>query len=254
MALGLIVVVLVIGNDDGESTTGATRGNPAGGRAEVEPICRVEESGGDARLDLSASDLLCPEGRAIIGSIQRQIDAGLSGVLEAGDWICSQRPFAEYPILTHCQSSDGRTFDVVGLAPSARMSQTEIEATELEEAREQRESQSRGQFFYTPSANIGCAMLPDSVRCDIREKRWKPPPKPGDCMLDWGNSVSISAAEGSRILCAGDTLLGGTYGELPYGNVLRRGAITCVSRSAGLTCMNENGSGFFLSYQRLTLF
>lgn len=69
----------------------------------MEPICRVAESRGDARLDLSNSGLLCPEGQAIIESIQRQLDAGLSGVLEAGDWICSQRPFAEYPHLTRCR-------------------------------------------------------------------------------------------------------------------------------------------------------
>lgn len=254
MALALVVVFLTTGGDGGDSTAAAGREDPISAQSEVEPICRVAESGGDARLDLSNSDLLCPEGQAIIGSIQRQIDAGLSGVLEAGDWICSQRPFAEYPILTRCRSSDGRILDVVGLAPSAHMSQTEVEATELEEVHEESESQPRSQFFYTPSANIGCAVLPDSVRCDIREKRWKPPPKPGDCALDWGNSVSVSATESSRILCAGDTLLGGTYGELPYGDVLRRGGITCISREAGLTCTNDEGSGFFLSFQRLTLF
>ena len=254
VALGLTVVVLAIGDDDDESTPRSTRESPGSGKTEGESICRIVESGGDARLDLADSSLLCPEGQAIIGSIQRQIDAGLSGALEAGDWICSQRPFAEYPVLTHCRSSDGQTFDVVGLAPSAHMSQTEIEATELEEAHEQRESPSRPQLFYMPSANIGCALLPDAVRCDIRERRWKPPPKPRDCMLDWGNSVSAGATEGARVLCAGDTLLGGTYGELPYGHALRRGAITCVSRSAGLTCRNMEGSGFFLSYQRLTLF
>lgn len=253
VALGLTVVVLAIGDGDGESPPRSTGEGPGNG-ALVEPICRVVESGGDARLDLAESGLMCPEGQAIIGSIQRQIDAGLSGALEAGDWICSQRPFAEYPILTHCRSSNGQTFDVVGLAPSAHMSQTEIEATELEEAHEQRESPPRAQFFYTPSANIGCALMPDAVRCDIRDRRWEPSPKPSDCTLDWGNGVSVGATGGARIICAGDTLLGGTYGELPYGNALQRGAITCVSRSAGLTCRNQDGSGFLLSYQRLTLF
>lgn len=252
MALGLTVVVLAA--DDGGFVSTSTREGPASGETEVEPICRVVESGGLARLDLAGSGLLCPEGRAIIGSIQRQIDAGLSGGLKAGDWICSQRPFAEYPVLTRCRSSDKRTFDVVGVAPSAHMSKTETEAIELEEAHEQRELPLRAQFFYTPSANIGCALLPRAVRCDIRKRGWKPPSKPRDCMLDWGNSVSVGATEGARILCAGDTLLGGSYGQLPYGNVLRRGAITCVSRSVGLTCRNKEGSGFFLSYQRLTLF
>lgn len=75
------------------------------------------------------------------------------------------------------------------------MSQTEVEATELEEVREESESQPRSQFFYTPFANIGCALSPDSVRCDIREKGWNPPPKPRDCALDWGNSASVCATD-----------------------------------------------------------
>jgi hypothetical protein len=112
----------------------------------------------------------------------------------------------------------------------------------------------RPQFFYTPSHNIGCALSPDGVRCDIRSKTWTGPPKPADCHTDWGNSVSVTASEAGHVLCAGDTLLTGTYGELPYGNVLQRGAITCLSKSNGLTCTNRAGDGFFLSVQELKLY
>jgi hypothetical protein len=112
----------------------------------------------------------------------------------------------------------------------------------------------RTQGFYTPSHNIGCALSSDSIRCDIREKTWMPPPKPAVCQLDWGNSVTIDSGGGAHVLCAGDTLLGGSYRELPYGQVLEHGPITCTSRLSGLECESRSGSGFFLSVQTLKLF
>lgn len=109
-------------------------------------------------------------------------------------------------------------------------------------------------FFYTPSRNIGCALSPKEIRCDIGRKAWSPPPKPGDCQLDWGNSVSVHATGGPTFLCAGDTLLGGEYGALPYGEAVVRGSISCLSQRKGLICLNNDEEGFFLSYQRVTLF
>jgi hypothetical protein len=109
-------------------------------------------------------------------------------------------------------------------------------------------------FFYTPSHNIGCALSPEGVRCDISEKSWTPPPKPGDCNLDWGNSVSVGANGGPTILCAGDSLFGGHYMVLPYGEFIARGEISCLSRMDGLICINEEEEGFFLSYQKISLF
>jgi hypothetical protein len=37
---------------------------------------------------------------------------------------------------------------------------------------------------------------------------------------------------------------------LGYGRAWARGGITCTSRSAGLTCRNRDGRGFFLSRER----
>jgi hypothetical protein len=135
----------------------------------------------------------------------------------------------------------------------------EIEAEAKAETRKSEQEEPapgyvRPQLFYTPSHNIGCALSPERVRCDIRSKTWSGPPKPADCHTDWGNSVGVAASGGGEVLCAGDTLLTGTYGELPYGNVLQRGAITCTSKSNGLTCVNKAGDGFFLSVQELKLF
>lgn len=110
------------------------------------------------------------------------------------------------------------------------------------------------QTFLTPSHNIACAMSQDSVRCDIRNKEWTGPAKPADCHLDWNNSVEVTASEEGHVLCAGDTLFGVDYPILRYGRYLKSRAITCVSKSNGLTCTNKAGDGFFLSYEELKLF
>jgi hypothetical protein len=111
-------------------------------------------------------------------------------------------------------------------------------------------------YFETPSHNIGCYMDRKSVRCDIREHDWTPPPKPQYCIkagVDWGGGVAVAAHRAS-IVCAGDTTLGGP-GLLGYGHAARRGPIYCISRAAGITCRNaDTDHGFFLSRARYRLF
>ncbi len=111
-------------------------------------------------------------------------------------------------------------------------------------------------YFETPSHNIGCYLDSKSVRCDIRERDWSPPPKPQYCIkagVDWGQGVAVGAHRAS-IVCAGDTTLGGP-GLLGYGHSARRGPIFCASRAAGITCRNaDTGHGFFLSRARYRLF
>lgn len=112
----------------------------------------------------------------------------------------------------------------------------------------------RPQFFYTPSGNIACALTPEWVRCDISKRSWSPyVPKPSSCRFDWGPSVGVQASGYGEFLCVSDSLFGGTYGELPYGNILERGDLYCISKEAGLLCSNQSGSGFRLSEQRVKL-
>ena len=111
-------------------------------------------------------------------------------------------------------------------------------------------------YFETPSHNIGCYLDSKSVRCDIRERDWTPPPKPQYCIkagVDWGQGVSVASHRAS-VVCAGDTTLGGP-GLLGYGHSARRGQIYCISRTAGITCRNaDTGHGFFLSRASYRLF
>lgn len=111
-------------------------------------------------------------------------------------------------------------------------------------------------YFETPSHNIGCYLDSQSVRCDIRQRDWSPPPEPQYCIkagVDWGQGLAVGKHRASFV-CAGDTTLGGP-GLLGYGHSARRGPIFCVSRTAGITCRNaDTAHGFFLSRASYRLF
>jgi hypothetical protein len=109
-------------------------------------------------------------------------------------------------------------------------------------------------MFHTPSKNIYCSLTRSTVRCDIAQKSWRPPAKPADCQLDWGNGMFIDAGK-AGITCTGDTLIGAATEILPYGRGLRSGSVLCTSESAGLTCKDEkSGRGFTLAMARYSIF
>ena len=109
------------------------------------------------------------------------------------------------------------------------------------------------EFFSSPTGNIGCSMADDGVRCDVRERSWSPPPKPGNCQLDWGQGVSVGSGEAGYV-CAGDTTLGGTQ-VLQYGESSEVGGFVCESSEAGMRCENTGtGHGFDVSRSAVELF
>ena len=109
--------------------------------------------------------------------------------------------------------------------------------------------------FQSPSGNIGCVIgRRGGVRCDIRNRDWRPPPKPASCMLDWGFGLTVGRRGRGRFVCAGDTTLGQGR-RLAYGDAIRRGRFRCVSRRSGMRCVNRrNGHGFALSRERARRF
>jgi hypothetical protein len=109
--------------------------------------------------------------------------------------------------------------------------------------------------FQSPSGNIGCVIgRRGGVRCDIRNRAWRPPPKPASCMLDWGFGLTVGRRGRARFVCAGDTTLGQGR-RLAYGKAIRRGRFRCVSRRSGMRCVNRrNGHGFVLSRERARRF
>jgi hypothetical protein len=108
--------------------------------------------------------------------------------------------------------------------------------------------------FQTPTGNIACDAREGSIRCDILEKSWTPPPKPADCDLDWGSALALDSDGAPVIVCVGDTVADPTLPRLAYGTASAAEGITCVSREDGLTCTSDRTRrGFFLSRARYQL-
>jgi hypothetical protein len=111
--------------------------------------------------------------------------------------------------------------------------------------------------FQTPSGNIGCRVVSTSVRCDIFDRSWSPPPKPEDCAFSWGHSIELHRS-GSTFLCTDDAVISpGGGSEAPvlhYGKTVGQGPFACQSREQALVCVSKSGHGFLLSFQKLKLF
>jgi hypothetical protein len=110
--------------------------------------------------------------------------------------------------------------------------------------------------FRSPSGNIGCMMFEGGARCDIRKRDWAPLPRPANCpkQVDYGQGLEVSRSGQSLFVCAGDTALDPTASVLTYGTASRIGDSECISRSNGVTCVNQAGHGFFLSIQSYQVF
>ena len=111
--------------------------------------------------------------------------------------------------------------------------------------------------FRTPSGNIGCAMFEGTARCDIRKRDWKPLPRPASCSREVGYGQGLEVPAGgaqARFVCAGDTALNPDASSLAYGAASRVGTSECISRTDGVTCVNQAGHGFFISVQSYQVF
>ncbi len=109
-------------------------------------------------------------------------------------------------------------------------------------------------FFQSPTGNIGCVIDPESVRCDIGERDWKPTPRPAGCDLDYGQGISLAAGGAPRFVCAGDTVLGAGE-QLAYGSSIAAGLLRCESGTEGMTCRDvESGRGFMIAREGYELF
>ena len=103
--------------------------------------------------------------------------------------------------------------------------------------------------FTSPTGNIGCYIDKKTVRCDIADRDWKPPPRPAGCSseVDYGQGISLNAGGAPSFVCAGDTALGGGK-PLAYGQSIGAGLLRCESEESGMSCTDtETGTGFTIS-------
>ena len=59
--------------------------------------------------------------------------------------------------------------------------------------------------FTSPSGNIGCILADGTVRCDVAERDWAPPPRPSDCpdFTDYGQGITLGTTGRASFVCAG---------------------------------------------------
>ena len=109
--------------------------------------------------------------------------------------------------------------------------------------------------FTSPSGNIGCILADGTVRCDVAERVWAPPPRPSGCpdFTDYGQGITLGTTGWASFVCVGDTTLG-SGPALPYGQFEAGGGVSCSSESSGMRCSNSDGHGFTISRQDYTLF
>jgi hypothetical protein len=110
------------------------------------------------------------------------------------------------------------------------------------------DAQERFVGFVTPSKNISCQLdtKENVLRCDVA-KIDVYPPRPADCDLEYGNAFQVSAKDGARRICAGDTTMNPSLPVLAYGEIWQRADFKCRSEQAALTCLNAMQDGFTLS-------
>ncbi|TSA80820.1 hypothetical protein FNU79_15920 [Deinococcus detaillensis] len=117
--------------------------------------------------------------------------------------------------------------------------------------------------FALPSGRIQCQFsdekTPPALSCEVQLAQFRPPTRPADCPLAWGDSLGLGVTGKAYFVCHGDTVFDPLRPALAYGNTWRtpgltpNGRIICQSRPSGLRCTNADGHGFELAraYYRL---
>lgn len=107
--------------------------------------------------------------------------------------------------------------------------------------------------FVTEDGNVSCIMRSKFVRCDITKHRWKSPPKPKSCDLDWGSSVGLNAKGRPKFLCVSDAI--GATKVAEAGTTVEVGPYRCRVRKHGkVFCLYGNSGGFKLGRKSYELF
>src|SRR5262245_31070712 len=103
--------------------------------------------------------------------------------------------------------------------------------------------------FRAPSGNIHCRAfkLDDGavLRCDIRQMANRPPPRPRNCELDYGQAFEVTDKNvAAARICHGDTVMDNALPPLPYGDTWQRYGFSCKSEQSGVSCVSAKGHGF----------
>ncbi|MFD4295023.1 DUF6636 domain-containing protein [Rhodococcus sp. NPDC058532] len=104
-------------------------------------------------------------------------------------------------------------------------------------------------YFTAPSGGFQCGIIELATRTEAgcQGTTTPVPPKPEDCMINWGSGIRVTGAGPAEFLCAGGLIY--TSGEadpvLPVGESIASFGYTCTSETAGVTCRKDDtGHGF----------
>lgn len=116
--------------------------------------------------------------------------------------------------------------------------------------------------FKTPSGNIECTIgesvdASSDLRCVIFDRSGPPAaPRPAGCDGAWGHIFVLLDVGETRMECGapGQPNTAPGVDVAAYGQESDWGGLSCASSAKGLECRNADGSGFFLSRARQTIF
>lgn len=106
-------------------------------------------------------------------------------------------------------------------------------------------------YFSSPDGQFQCGIVTLASRTEAgcQGSTTPVPPRPEDCMINWGNGIRVTNEGSAEFMCAGGAVYtsGGETMDPPLGvgQQLQAEGYTCMSAPDGISCTNDDtGHGF----------
>ncbi|MGV8873885.1 MAG: DUF6636 domain-containing protein [Rhodococcus sp. (in: high G+C Gram-positive bacteria)] len=106
-------------------------------------------------------------------------------------------------------------------------------------------------YFSSPDGLFQCGIVPLSSRTEAgcQGTTAPVPPRPDDCMINWGNGIRVTNDGPAAFMCSGGVVYtsGGESIDPPLaiGATIAEGGFTCSSAESGISCVDDaTGHGF----------
>lgn len=106
-------------------------------------------------------------------------------------------------------------------------------------------------YFSSPDGLFQCGIVPLSSRTEAgcQGTTTPVPPRPDDCMINWGNGIRVTNEGPAAFMCSGGVVYtsGGETIDppLPVGATIAENGFTCTSAENGISCVDDaTGHGF----------
>ncbi|MEK8069949.1 DUF6636 domain-containing protein [Rhodococcoides navarretei] len=106
-------------------------------------------------------------------------------------------------------------------------------------------------YFSSPDGLFQCGIVPLSTRTEAgcQGTTTPVPPKPEDCMINWGNGIRVTNDGPAAFMCSGGVVYtsGGDTIDPPLavGATIAGNGFTCTSAENGISCVDDaTGHGF----------